>query len=50
MSCKKYSRANIIVWRLPRSFSTLKIKAELSDLVLGSFIAGNVRWKDEQIR
>ena len=43
MSFKKRCRANIILWGLPRSFSTLEIRAKLSDLSLASFVPGNVR-------
>ena len=50
MSCKLHSRANIIVWGLLCSFSTLEIRAKLSGLGLGSFVAGKVRWESEHVR
>ena len=44
------SKANIILWGLLRSFSTPEIRAKLSNLGLGSFVAGKVRWEVEHVR
>ena len=50
MCYKKRYRANIIVGWLPRSFSMLEIRATLSDLGLGSFVARHVSWEEEHVR
>lgn len=50
VSSKKGFRANILVWGMPRDFSTLEIRAKLADLGLAGFTRGSVSWEGEHIR
>ena len=43
-------RANIIVWGMPKSLSTLEIRTELADLGLVCFARGVVEWEGDHVR
>ena len=42
VSQNKHFRASIIVWGMPKSLSTLEIRAKLADIGLASFARGSV--------
>ena len=50
VSKRKRFRANVIVWGMPKDLTTLKIRAELADLGLASFVRGNVLWEGDHVR
>ena len=43
-------RASIIVWGMPKSLSTLEIRAKLADIGLASFARGSVAWEGDHVR
>ena len=45
VSQNKRFRANIIVWGMPKSLSTLEIRTKLADLGLVGFARGVVAWE-----
>ena len=45
VSCHNRACANIIVWGMPKSLSTLEVRGKLSDIGLVSVARGNVRWE-----
>ena len=49
MNQNKRFRASIIVWGMPKSLSTLEIRAKLADIGLASF-AGVVYWEGDHVR
>ena len=50
MSCNNRACANIIVWGMPKSLSTLEVRGKLADLGLVSVARGNVRWEGDHSR
>ena len=50
VSCHNRACANIIVWGMPKSLSTLEVRGKLSDIGLVSVARGNVRWEGDHIR
>ena len=50
MSQNKRFRASIIVWGMPKSLSTLEIRAKLADIGLASFARGSVAWEGDHVR
>ena len=46
----KRFRANIIVWGMPKSLSTLEIRAKLADIGLAGFARGSVAWEGDHVR
>ena len=50
VSQNKRFRARIIVWGMPKSLSTLEIRAKLADIGLASFARGSVAWEGDHVR
>ena len=50
VSHKKRSRVNIIVWGVPKHFSTLEIRSRFADLGLSRFVSGKVAWEGDHVR
>ena len=50
VSKNKQFRANIIVWGMPKSLSTLEIRTKLADLGLVGFARGAVAWESDHVR
>ena len=50
MSRRKCFRANIIVWGVPKHFSTLEIRSKFADIGLSSLVRGKVDWEGDHIR
>ena len=50
VSCKKPFRANVLVWGLPKSFTTLEIRSKFVDIGLASFVRGIVCWEGDHVR
>ena len=50
VSCHNRACANIIVWGMPKSLSTLEVRGKLADIGLVSVARGNVRWEGDHIR
>ena len=50
VSKNKRFRANIIVWGMPKSLSTLEIRTKLADLGLVGFARGAVAWEGDHVR
>ena len=50
MSRRKCFRANIIVWGVPKHFSTLEIRSKFADLGLSSLVRGKVVWEGDHVR
>ena len=50
VSQNKRFRASIIVWGMPKSLSTLEIRAKLADIGLASFARGSVAWEGDHVR
>ena len=50
VSQNKRFRASIIVWGMPKSLSTLEIRAKLADIGLASFARGSVDWEGDHVR
>ena len=44
MSCKKRFRANILVWGLPKSFTTLEVRSKFVDIGLASLLGALCAW------
>ena len=49
-SQNKRFRASIIVWGMPKSLSTLEIRANLADIGLAGFARGSVAWEGDHVR
>ena len=49
VSQNKRFRASIIVWGMPKSLSTLEIRAKLADIGLASFARGSVAWEGDHV-
>ena len=45
VSSNKRACADIIVWGMPKSLSTLEVQGKLADIGLVSVARGNVRWE-----
>ena len=43
-------RANIIVWGVPKHFSTLEVRSNFADLGLSRFVSGKVAWEGDHVR
>ena len=50
VSRSKRFRANIIVWGVPKHFSTLEIRSKFADIGLSSFVSGKVVWEGDHVR
>ena len=50
VSQNKRFRASIIIWGIPKSLSTLEIRAKLADIGLASFARGSVAWEGDHVR
>ena len=50
VSQNKLFRASFIVWGMPKSLSTLEIRAKLADIGLASFARGSVAWEGDHVR
>ena len=50
VSQNKRFRASIIIWGMPKSLSTLEIRAKLADIGLASFARGSVAWEGDHVR
>ena len=50
VSKNKQFRANIIVWGMPKSLSTLEIRTKLADLGPVGFVRGAVAWEGDRVR
>ena len=50
VSQNKRFRASIIVLGMPKSLSTLEIRAKLADIGLASFARGSVAWEGDHVR
>ena len=49
VSQNKRFRASIIIWGIPKSLSTLEIRAKLADIGLASFARGSVAWEGDHV-
>ena len=50
VSRRKCFRANIIVWGVPKHFSTFEIRSKFADIGLSSLVRGKVVWEGDHIR
>ena len=50
VSRSKNFRANIIVWGVPKHFSTLEVRCKFADLGLSRFVSGKVVWEGDHVR
>ena len=50
VNCKKRFRAYVLVWGLPKSFTTLEIRSKFIDIGLASFVRGIVCWEGDHVR
>jgi hypothetical protein len=50
VSCNKRARANVTLWGMSKSLSTLGIRANLADIGLVSFSRGSVAWEGDHVR
>ena len=50
VSKNKRFRANIIIWGMSKSLSTLEIRTKLADLGLVGFARGPVAWEGDHVR
>ena len=50
VSCTRKGGANIILWGMPRSLSSLEIPEKLADIGLARFAMGSMRWEGDHVR
>ena len=44
-----FKTANVLVWGLPKSFTTLDIRSKCVDIGLDIFVRGCVRWEGDHV-
>ena len=50
VSCNKRFRANVLLWGMPKSLSTVEIRAKLADIGLVGFSRGSVACEGDHVR
>ena len=50
VSRSKNFRVNIIVWGVPKHFTTLEFRSKFADLGLSQFVSGKVLWEGDHVR